>query len=251
MTINLDLKLLHPIISFSAIVLATWIIARSLSAIIGGLFGRVTPLLAIHAKRIAWVSIWSIGIIFALEQLGLRIDLLLLIVGLLGAAAIVANFDTLRNLSSKYFSDVYIPFKVGDFIKVCGQSGKVIEINPMSTILLTENEELVSIPNSIFLREIVVNATPHVWKEVAIPIVIDSSIDLAEFESEVIKSCNKLRLHLDERFPPIITVKSREPKSTSLILTLMIKDPDRKEAIVSEVNLRVAEIIQRMRRGKR
>lgn len=250
MAINLDPGLIYPIISFAAIVLATWIIARSLSAIIGRLFGRVTPLFAIHAKRIVWVSIWSIGMIFALGQLGLRIDLLLLIVGLLGAAAIVANVDTLRNLSSKYFSDVYIPFKVGDFIKVCGQSGKVIEINPMSTILLTENEELVSIPNSIFLREIVVNATPHVWKEVAIPIVIDSGIDLAEFESEVIKSCNKLRLHLDERFPPILTVKSREPKSTSLVLTLMLKDPDRKEAIVSEVNLRVAEIIDRMRKGR-
>ncbi len=251
MAISPDFGPLYPIVSFAAIVLVTWIIARSLSAIIGRLFSRVAPLLAIHAKRIAWVSIWSIGIIFALEQLGLRIDLLLLIVGLLGAAAIVANVDTLRNLSSKYFSDAYVPFKVGDLIKVCGQSGKVIEINPMSTILLTENEELVSIPNSIFLREIVVNATPHVWKEVAIPIVIDSRIDLAEFESEVIKSCNKLRLHLDERFPPIITVKSREPKSTSLVLTLMIKDPDRKEGIISEVNLRVAEIIERMGRKRR
>ena len=245
-----ELEPMRPIISFAIIVLATWIIARSLSAIIWRLFAHMSPLMAIHAKRIAWISTWSIGIIFALEQLGLRIDLLLLIVGLLGAAAIVANVDTLRNLSSKYFSDVYIPFKVGDFIKVCGYSGKVIEINPMSTILLTEKEELVSIPNSIFLREIVVNATPHAWREIAIPIVIDSGVDLAEFEREVIRSCNKLRLHLDERFPPIITVKSREPKSTSLVLTLMLKDPGKKEEIVSEVNLRVAEIIGKMRKGR-
>ena len=250
MVADLDLGPLYPMISFAGTILATWIIARSLSAIIGRIFSRVTPLLAIHAKRLTWISIWSIGIIFALEQLGLRVDLLLLLVGLLGAAAIAANVDALRNLSSKYFSDVYIPFKVGDSIKIRDYSGKVIEINPMSTILLTDGEELISIPNSTFLREVVVNTTPHAWKEVTIPIVIDGEIDLAEFESEVIKSCNKLRLHLDERFPPILTVKGREPKSTSLVLTLMLKDPGKKEAIVSEVNLRVAEIMERMRRGK-
>jgi hypothetical protein len=73
--------------------------------------------------------------------------------------------------------------------------------------LLTENEELISIPNAVFLREIIVNISPHAWKEIMIPMVISKEVDLPEFESEVLKSCNKLKMYFDERFPPIIAIK--------------------------------------------
>jgi len=244
-------ELLYHIVSFLSIILATWVVARVLSTLLGKLLKGVAPLVAVHAKRLIWIFIWLLGVLFALEQLGLRIDVLLLLIGLLGAALLIANREVLQNFASKYFSDVYIPFKVGDTIKVREYSGKVIEINPMSTILITDEEEVVSIPNSIFIRETVVNITPQVWKEVTIPILISGEIDLAEFESETLKSCNKLKLHLDERFPPILTVKNREAKSTELVLTLMIKEPNRKDAIISEINSKVAEIIERMQRKKK
>jgi len=242
---------LYPVISFLVIILATWIIAHFLSTLLGKLLRRVAPLVAVHTRRLAWIFIWSLGVLFALEQLGLRIDVLLLLIGLFVGALLIASKEVLQNLASKYFSDVYIPFKVGDFIKVRGYSGKVIEINPMSTILLTDSEELVSVPNSLFIREIVVNITPRAWKELIVPILISGEIDLAEFESEVLKGCNKIKHHLDERFPPILTVKNREQKSTELTLTLMIKEPGIKDAIIAEINSKIAEIIERMHQKKR
>lgn len=235
-------------ITFAGIILATWVIARFLSTLLGRLLRHGTPFVAVYVRRLVWVIIWLLGIIFALEQVGLRVDLLLLIVGLFGAVLVVANAETLRNIASKYFSDVYIPLKVGDSIKVREYSGKVIEINPLSTILLADNEELISIPNYIFLREPVLNITPHAWKEVTVPIVLDSEIDLAEFESEILRSCNKLKLHLDERFPPILTVKNKDQRAWDLVLTLMVKEASRKEAIVSDINSKVGEIVERMRR---
>lgn len=145
----MNLGLLYPVISFVGVLLATWIFARLLNALLGRLLRRGAPLVAVHVRRLASIFVWLLGIIFALEQLGLRVDLLLLLVGLFGAAFVIANRETLQNLASKYFSDVYIPFKVGDTVKVREYSGKVIEINPMSTVLITDNEELISIPNSI------------------------------------------------------------------------------------------------------
>lgn len=251
MVVELNFEFLYPMITFVGILIATWVIARFLSTLLGRLLKHVTPLVAVQARRLAWVLIWLLGIVLALEQVGLRVDLLLLLIGLFGAVLVVANAETLRNIASKYFSDVYLPLKVGDSIKVREYSGKVIEINPMSTILLTDNEELISIPNSIFLREPVLNTTPHAWKEVTVPIVISSEIDLAQFESEVLRSCNKLKLHLDERFPPILTVKNRDQRSMDLVLTLMVKEPSRKEAIISDISSRVAEIVERMQREMR
>jgi small conductance mechanosensitive channel len=233
------------------VIFATWLIAHFLNSFLGRLLKRITPIVATHIRRLAWTFVWVLGILFALEQLGLRVDLLFLLVGLFGVAMIIANKEILEDLAAKYFSDVYIPFKVGDSIEVREYSGRVIEINPVSTILITDNEKLISIPNSIFLREIVLNTTPKAWKEVTVPIVIGSEVDLAEFESEILKSCNKLKLHLDERFPPILTIKKREQKSTELVLTLMVKEPERKDSIVSEINSRVAEIIEKLRHKKK
>ncbi len=167
---------------------------------------------------------------------------------MIGVALAIANRETLENIASKYFADFYIPFKVGDSIAIHGYSGKVIEINPISTVLINDNEDLISVPNSLFVKEVVVNSTPKAWKEVTIPIMISNDIALPNFESEIIRSCNKLKHHLDERFPPIITDKNRGEKTTELTLTLMVKEPETKDAIVSAVTTRVREVQDRMKK---
>ncbi|HJX23560.1 MAG TPA: mechanosensitive ion channel domain-containing protein [Candidatus Bathyarchaeia archaeon] len=244
------LEFLYPIASFAVVIISTWIIAYAFNQILKRTLKRETPLLATNIRRLAWLSIWMVGIVLAIEQLGLRIDFLLLVTGLIGLALIISIKDVIQNFASKYFSDVYVPFKIGDTIEVREHSGKVIEINPISTILITADDQLVSIPNSFLLREITTNMTPQAWKEMIIPIVISNDIDPAEFESEVIKSCNKFRLHLDERFPPILSIKRREESQIEFSLVLMIKEIGMKDKITSEINSRVTEIIDKMKRKK-
>jgi len=240
--------MIDNLISSLVIVALTFILAYSLKTLLRKTLRRTAPLVAIHVSRIVWIFVVLTGIIIALEQIGIRLDLLLLLIALVGGALVLANKDVLQSLASKYFSDVYVPFKVGDTIKIKDYYGKVIEINPLCTILLTEKEELISIPNVFFLREIVVNVTPKAWKEIVIPILIGNDLDLAEFESEVIKSCSKLKGQLDERFPPILTIKNRGSNSTEVLLTLMIKEPSKKDLIVSEVNFIISEIMDKMKR---
>jgi small conductance mechanosensitive channel len=244
--INYDF--VYRILTFASIMIATYIISKIFSFIIGGIFGTWVPIVRTHAKRLASVVIWLIGLMLAIEQLGLDINFLILLIGLLGVGALIAVRGTLENMGAKYFSDVYVPFKIGDVIKVANSSGKVIEINPITTVLLTNDERLVSVPNSVFIKEKIENVTPHVWKELQVPISVRSNVDLAEFESEVLKSCNKMRKHLDERFPPVLTIKSRDKRSVRLALTLMVKEPSRKSEIIDEINKKISEIEDKMRR---
>ena len=246
----LDYNFFFPIIAFLVIIAATWIVTHFLDALLRRMM-KSRRLITLQARRLIEALIWLFGILFALEQVGLGIDVLLLIIGLVGIAAIVASRDTLQNLFSKYFSDLYLPLSIGDSVKVGEYSGRIIEMNLMNTIILTEKEEIVIVPNALFNREIVTNTTPQAWKEVNIPIVISNEIDVPEFESEVIRSCNKIRHHLDQRFPPIITVKAKETKSTEIVLTLMIKEPGMKEAITSDVNSRITEIVEKMQSAKK
>ena len=247
MVFNLD-DVLIPIFWFAVIMIVTWIVAYFAGIIVDRLMRSSMPLIARQARRFARVLIWFVGILIAVEQTGIKLDLLLLIVGLFGAALILSLRVPLENLSAKYFSDLYVPFKLGDSVSVRGFSGKIIEINPMTTVLFSDSEQLVSIPNSTFLKEAVVNMTPKAWKEIIIPISLEGKLDVAEFESLVLKSCNKLRLRLDERFPPILTIKSRSPQSTELQLTLMVRELGDKDSIIAEVNQRIVSITADLRK---
>ena len=243
--------LLLPLAYFAIIIWVTWLAARLMGAVIRRVMMRSTPLVASLAQRLVWLLIWLVGAILAIQQLGINSDILLLIVGLLGAGMIVAAREGLENVGAKYFADLYIPFKVGDSIKVRDNAGTVIEVNSMSTILLTEDNRLVSIPNSVFIKEAIINTTPQAWKEVTIPVTIGNDVDFAAFESAILKSLGKLKLHLDKRFPPVLTIKSRSQQSTELILTVMIRRPEQRDAIVAEVNKRVAETIEAMQGSKK
>jgi small conductance mechanosensitive channel len=248
--VNLS-ELVVPAASFLVIMAVTWVVAYLIGVVLARLMGRSAPLVAAQTKRLAKVFVWTVGILLAIEQLGLRVDLLLVIIGLGGVALIVGNRDSLENISARYFSDLYVPVRVGDYVAVRGYTGRVIEMNPISTILLSADDQLISIPNTVFVKEAVVNATPQAWKELTIPIVVNGDVDLPEFEREVLKSCNKIRLHLDQRFPPVLSVKSRSSQTAELSLTLMVKEPGRKDEISSEMNQRISAIVEASKRKGR
>lgn len=235
---------------FVVVLLLATFVAWLLSQLVGRLMKQSTPIVAAQMRRIVFLVVLAVGVIFAMESAGIPSDILLLVVGVAGAGAIVLTRQALENLGARYFSDVYVPFKVGDSISVKDYSGKVIEVNAMATILLGEDDRLVSIPNAVLLREVVVNSTPQAWKEVTIPLSVGSDVDLPAFESALLKSASKLRLHLDRRFPPVLTTKARGDQSTELALTLMIRRPEEREAIVSEMNKRIAETIEEARGRK-
>lgn len=234
----------------AVILLATWLAAWLVSVVIGRLMRPSMPLVAVQARRAGWLIVWVVGLVLAIQQLGVNSTILLLAIGLGGVALLIALRGPLENFAARYFSDVYLPFQVGDTIRASGHLGKVIEVNSMSTILLGDDDTLVAIPNSAFLKEPVVNTTPQAWKQLVIPIAIGGSIDLPEFESATLKSVNKLRAHLDDRFPPILSTRSRTPQSTELALTVMIRDPAERDAVAAEVNRRVSDVLKSLQRRR-
>ena len=92
--------ILVPLASAGIIIILTWLIARLASIIIGRLMSGSKPLASAQAKRVGWILVWAIGAILAIEQIGVRSDILLLVVGLFGVGVIVALRVPLENLGS-------------------------------------------------------------------------------------------------------------------------------------------------------
>jgi small conductance mechanosensitive channel len=243
--------LFAPYLAAAVIVLVTVIVAWLVSLVIGRVVRQSSPQMATSARRLGVVVVALIGGTLALQAVGVSPGILLLVIALLGVTILVALWAPLGNYGSKYFSDIYTPFKVGDTIKVQGYSGKVIEINAMTTILLSDEEQLVSVPNMAMIRDVVVNTSPQAWKEVVIPISLGAAVDLAEFESELRKSLAKLRTRLDRRFPPVLTTKARTAQATELVLIVMLRHPEDRDAVTVEVNKRLTEVLEQVRAAKR
>ncbi|MGA9839962.1 MAG: mechanosensitive ion channel domain-containing protein [Thermoplasmata archaeon] len=240
-----------PYLSVVVIIVLTVVVAWVVSLLVGRLLRPSTPQLAAAGRQLGATVVGLIGGTLALQALGVNPAILLVMVGLLGAGILVALREPLGNYGAKYFSNIYTPFKVGDTIQVQGFSGKVIEINAMTTVLLSDNDQLVSVPNASMIRDVVINTSPQAWKEITLPVAISGNVDLPAFESELLKSLSKLRTRLDPRFPPVLTTKARTPQSTELILTLMIRRPEDRDAITAEVNKRLTEVLDRARGGRR
>jgi small-conductance mechanosensitive channel len=238
-----------PLIYAAIILGLTGLFAWFASLAISGFMRQSNPQVTAAAQRLGSTIVWLVGVVLAVQEVGVSVDVLLLVIALLGVAAIIALRQPLENFGAKYFADVYSPFKRGDTIRVGEQSGRVIEINAMSTVLLSDDDQLVALPNSVFLREPVVNMTPLAWKEVAVPITLPGSVDLAWFESEMLKSLMKIRVRLDRRFPPVFTTTSRSAQSSDLHLTVMVRRPEDRDPVLAEVNTRLSETLERARSG--
>lgn len=204
-----------------------------------------SPLVSAAAQRAVVVIVWLAGAVIAVQELGVAVEVLLLVLGLLGVAAIVALRLPLENFGSKYFEDVYTPFKRGDTIRVGPFEGKVVELNAMTTVLLAEDDRLIALPNSMLLREPTVNLSPLAWKELTVPITVPAAVDLAAFEADMVKALGKMRLRLDPRFPPLFTTRARTAQGAELVLTVMVRRPEDREPVLSEVNQRLARGLAR------
>ncbi|MGA8542137.1 MAG: mechanosensitive ion channel domain-containing protein [Thermoplasmata archaeon] len=240
-------SLVAPYVPVVVIIVLTAFIAWIASLVVGSLTRQTTPPMRAAARRLGILVVVLIGGTLALQALGVNTDVLLLVIALLGVTILVALREPLGNYGAKYFSDIYTPFKVGDTISVKGVSGKVIEINAMTTVLLSENDQLISVPNVSMIRDVVVNTSPQAWKEVTVPVSISGNVDLPTFESELLKSLAKIRTRLDPRFPPVLATKARTAQSTDLMLTVMIRRPEDRDSIAAEVNKRLSEVLQRSR----
>lgn len=242
---------IFQIINFTIVIVATYIIATITKKIIKKTLITTSPYLATSVSQYTTWAMWFIGLIIAITQFNFQKDVLLLIIGLLGAALIIAMKDIFQSASITSFLKAYTPYKIGDTIEIRGHIGKVVEINIMNTVIITEKEELINIPNKLLLNEILINKTSNVGKEVIVPIVIDNKINLPEFENEALKSCHKVKKYLDQYFEPRLDVTHRGEKTTELALVFAVKTIDEKNVVIAEINQRIKEILDDMNKRKK
>ena len=223
------------------------ITVKILKSIVKRTIGRANP---VAASRVQVVGGWIISFILitlALSQLGLDVTILYILIGLAGLTFIIASKDLLANLLAEQVLLTQAPFKVGDWIKVGDHFGRVVEINPVSTILVTPDNERVIIPNSVFSTSIVLNQTVEGGIRISVPIVVGRRHELTGIEEELLKIGKELSKDLAPH-PPEVVIDDMTRDHVKLRLDVWALNPLKREHVTSEIRKRVKAYLDELPR---
>ena len=180
-----------------------------------------------------------IGLLLAINLVGIQMTSLAVIFGLLGVGIAFG----LQNITSNFVSGLILlferPVSVGDYIEVGGAMGKVQSINMRSTTVITRDNITLIVPNSSFISDTVTN-----WSVGDPKIRINVPVGVAyESDTELVK---KLLLEVADKHPDVLKdpkpdVLFREFADSSLNfdLRIWILNPMGRFKTISDINYAV------------
>ncbi len=238
-----ETSFLYKLAVFAVILLGTGIVVEIARRLIEKTLQPSMPYVEKYIKRYTTWFIWVIGVTFGIRQVGLSIEVILLVIGLAGVGFLVAARDVLPSMLARHFLDLYSQYKLGDHISIGSHHGDVIEITSLNTVI-RKGKNIVVIPNYLFLREPWVNQSTKSGYEVSVPVRVGNELDLVEFEERLVESLKGVESYILSP-PTVVTIKSDE-KQTEMAVILSLKKPEDKTVVVSEINEMVKKIIDEM-----
>jgi MscS family membrane protein len=146
----------------------TWFASKFTTSLIDEYGGRINNRLLPLIKRTVLTFIWIIGIVTALNNIGVEIASILGVLGVGGVSIALAAQDTLKNIFSGITIVTDAPFRIGDIIQFDSFEGTVQDIGLRSTRILTYEQRIVSIPNYKLMDASVINVSAEPSRRVMI-----------------------------------------------------------------------------------
>ncbi|MDR3246985.1 MAG: mechanosensitive ion channel family protein [Prevotellaceae bacterium] len=146
----------------------TWLISKFANALISEYGKRVDNKLLPLIRRTVLILVWVIGVVTALNNVGIEIDAILGTLGIGGVAVALAAQDTIKNIFGGITIYTDAPFRIGDIVQFDSYEGTVQDIGVRSTRILTYEQRLVTVPNYKLMDASVVNISAEPSRRVVI-----------------------------------------------------------------------------------
>lgn len=223
--------LLSKIMTVSSILLATILSSRIAVGFVTEYnknLDEVVPTTSIFTN-ITRIVIFIIGILIALQSIGISVTPILTALGVGGLAVALALQDTLSNL----FSGLQIlgtkQIRPGDYIKIDGGTieGYVTDINWRSTTIKALQNNVAIVPNSKLATSIVINYhLPVTDLAIALNIGISYNSDIEHVEKVTKQTALKVlnELKIDSLEEPVMRINTFGDSSINFSLIVFLKE---------------------------
>jgi small conductance mechanosensitive channel len=184
-------------------VVAFWLIARAFRNLVRRLLHRVS-----HSEQVTYllaqmvyIAVLTAGMFIALGILGLQktVASLLAGAGIVGLALGFAFQDIAANLMAGVYLSVRRPFRRGHLIKAQDYFGIVQEVNLRWTELLTQQGQLVLIPNKQVFENPIMNYTIRGSRRVDITLGVSYGDDLEKVRQVALETVASLPGRMPDR----------------------------------------------------
>ena len=136
-----------------------------------------------------------LGLVVALNQVGIELAPLLAGLGIAGLVIGFALQDTLSNFASGLMILIYRPFDVGSVIEAGGMTGQVDQMSLVSTIIVTGDNQEVILPNKQVWSGMIRNITQRDIRRVDMTFGIGYAEDIPHAEkvlADIVASHDKV-----------------------------------------------------------
>ena len=179
-------EIVFQLLTFLLILFVFWILARIARGTVRRVIERSKMQISSLARdffiKMTSRTVMLLGFVIAIAQLGLEVGPLLAGLGIAGFIVGFALQDTLSNFASGLMILMYRPFDVGDAIEAAGVTGKVDQMNLVSTMVLTFDNQLLILPNKQVWGGIIRNITHQDTRRVDMTFGIGYSDDIQKAE---------------------------------------------------------------------
>lgn len=170
-------------------------------------------------------ALFALVCISALSQLGIQTASFVAILGAAGLAVGLALQGSLSNFAAGVLIIILRPFRVGEFVEIAGESGKIQSIRIFTTELRTGDNKCVIIPNARVLDSNIVNHSSSGTRRVDLVFGIgyDDNIDQAR---KVIQGIMDADSRILKDPAPAVTVAELADSSVNLAVRPWVKTED-------------------------
>ena len=149
------------------------------------------------------VLVLLVGVIIALDKIGIAIAPILTALGVGGLAVALALRDTLENLFAGFHVLASGHIKVGDYIRLeGGEEGFVEDITWRNTVIRQPSNNLIIVPNSKLSSSIVINFhKPDSELAVIVPVGVSYDSDLEKVERITIEVAKEVQREVEGAVP--------------------------------------------------
>lgn len=124
---------------------------------------KVEPTVSSFLASMINILLMTVLIISVISILGIQTTSIAALVASAGLAVGMALSGNLQNFAGGVLILLFKPFRVGDTIEASGVTGEVKEIQIFHTILWSNDEKTVIIPNGLLSNGIIKNLSRKIW----------------------------------------------------------------------------------------
>ncbi len=180
---------------------------------------RMDPMIRSFVSSLTKIALYLILAVVVVSILGIETASIIAVIASAGAAIALGLQGSLSHLAGGVMLIIFRPFKIGDFVDVCGFSGTVTEVGIFYTEITTGDNRICEIPNGTLIGSSIVNYSIKDTRRVDLVFDVAYGTDVETAKQVILGEVAKLDAVLGDPAP---FIRMTELGGSSLKITLRV-----------------------------